>query len=177
MTSFYDYVTRQIEIIPSNVYVIILVVFCAGTIMLIGLCGLKKGGRYSLMLLLAEYIFLLLCTTFFFRNVLKICEYHFMPLWSYHSANPNAITILPEHVMNVILFIPVGFVVSVLASKNVLIKSVCAGLLLSCTIEVLQFLFKRGTCEIDDIMNNTLGCFIGACVIYITRKVLTIYKY
>lgn len=35
---------------------------------------------------------------------------------------------------------------------------------LSSMIEVLQLLSKRGLCEFDDIINNSLGAVVGICL-------------
>lgn len=35
------------------------------------------------------------------------------------------------------------------------------GFSFSVCIEFLQLVWKRGTCEFDDIFHNTLGCMIG----------------
>lgn len=121
--------------------------------------------------------FMLLGSTVLYRESIKVSDYHFKPFWSYHSKSSEVITILPEHIMNVVVFIPVGLLIGLLLKNGSLLKTTLFGFAFSCLIELLQFLFKRGTCEIDDVMNNTLGCYIGASVIYITRKVITIYKY
>lgn len=42
--------------------------------------------------------------------------------------------------------------------------------LLSSLIEVLQFVFKKGLCELDDVFHNVLGCMIGYwCLIAISQ--------
>ena len=63
--------------------------------------------------------------------------------------------------MNAVVFIPVGFLLSV-GFKNlpwwmVLLIGCC----LSLSIETMQFLLMRGFAEVDDVMHNTLGCMIG----------------
>ena len=35
------------------------------------------------------------------------------------------------------------------------------GICLSVGIETLQFVFRKGFSEFDDVMHNTLGCLIG----------------
>ena len=47
-----------------------------------------------------------------------------------------------------------------------------AGGCLSVVIEFMQLYFKRGSCEVDDIIHNTLGCVIGY---FIVRFVVYIY--
>jgi len=175
--SFRTYCVELVDSIPHNIYVLLLVLFCSSVVILLGLFGLKRGIIYSLWLLLFEYLYLLLGSTIIYRNVFRVTEKHFRPFWSYHSNSSDVITILPEHIMNVVVFIPVGLLIGILLKNGSLLKTTLFGFAFSCLIESLQFLFKRGTCEIDDVMNNTLGCFIGASVIYITRKVITIYKY
>ena len=74
--------------------------------------------------------------------------------------------------MNVIVFIPVGLLLGSLlrvkgSSTSEATKSMTwlmvaiIGCGISVTIESLQFLFKRGFSELDDVMHNTLGCLIG----------------
>lgn len=59
-------------------------------------------------------------------------------------------------VLNILLFIPLGFLIG----KKVW-KAVLFGFLLSVTIELMQFVFLLGYCEADDVMNNTIGCRLG----------------
>ena len=52
------------------------------------------------------------------------------------------------------------------AKRSVFAALACAaalavGLLLSGTIEVSQYIFRRGLFELDDIIHNSLGCMIG----------------
>lgn len=175
--SFRTYCIELVDSIPHIVYILLLVSLGLGVVLILGMFGFKRGLKYSVWLLLIEYIFLLLGSTIIYRKVLRVNETHLTPLGSYHSNSSDVITILPEHIMNVVVFIPVGLLIGLLFKNGSLLKTTLFGFAFSCLIESLQFLFKRGTCEIDDVMNNTLGCFIGAFVIYITRKVITIYKY
>lgn len=59
------------------------------------------------------------------------------------------------------MFFPVGFFlkfeVQNMTWKNVL----TAGLVLSVFIELTQFVFRLGLCEIDDMIHNVLGCMLG----------------
>lgn len=70
-----------------------------------------------------------------------------------------------EMVMNVVLFLPVGFLlgsqVSKRSAKQQWFIVFLLGLGLSLSIELLQLAFQKGSFEIDDIIHNTLGCLIG----------------
>lgn len=56
---------------------------------------------------------------------------------------------------NIALFVPFGFVIG--GRKGVLL-----GFLFSCGIEAAQYVTRLGYCELDDIMNNTIGAAVGA---------------
>lgn len=65
------------------------------------------------------------------------------------------------NMLNVLLFVPIGFLAGFglqgLTFKNILLL----GGILSVFIELLQFIFKKGFCETDDVIHNVLGCLIG----------------
>ena len=56
---------------------------------------------------------------------------------------------------NIALFVPLGFIIS--GRKGVIV-----GFLLSCGIETAQYFARLGYCEIDDVLNNTIGTLIGS---------------
>ncbi len=69
--------------------------------------------------------------------------------------------------MNVALFIPFGLTLSYSfgnrfpLGRTVLICTL-SGLLLSTAVEAAQYVFSRGIAEVDDVICNSLGAFIGA---------------
>lgn len=160
-----EYCSFLIDDIPPGVYTIIVALSLICVPILILLYGNKKGVYYGLALLLIEYYLLLLGSMVVFRRTLGEREYHLEPFWSYHTSN-SGIVLLPEHIMNVVIFMPIGLLLAILYRRLGLLKITAIGLLLSCTIELLQFIFKRGVCEIDDVMNNTLGCFLGGLIVF-----------
>lgn len=56
--------------------------------------------------------------------------------------------------MNIVLFIPLGFLIGGW-------KGIVSGFLLSCSIEVIQYFGRLGFCELDDVLNNTIGAGLG----------------
>lgn len=63
---------------------------------------------------------------------------------------------------NIFLFIPLGFLVPLVFNKvRTFWRCIPIGFLLSICIEVTQLLTKRGFCQLDDVIMNTLGCMIG----------------
>ena len=110
---FKQYIVSLYQDIPQEVYEGLLSVFCLGLVIFIAWKGLKTGLRYSAILLLVEYIFLLFCSTVFFRTTSELRKYDFHPFWSY--SRPD---LLVENIMNVIVFIPVGMILGSLLRVN-----------------------------------------------------------
>ena len=154
---FRQYIINLYQDIPQEVYEGLLSIFCVGTVLLLVWKGFKTGLRYSVFLLLVEYVFLLFCSTVIFRTPGETRQYDFHPFWSYDRPE-----LLIENIMNVIVFIPVGMILgSLLRVKGSWLVALLIGCSISVTIEALQFWFMKGFSEVDDVMHNTLGCFIG----------------
>lgn len=68
----------------------------------------------------------------------------------------------PEgYILNVIMFIPMGFLLPVIWKRlRAPWKTALAGLCLSLSVEILQ-LFTFRTTDIDDLITNTIGTFVG----------------
>lgn len=61
---------------------------------------------------------------------------------------------------NIALFLPVGWVAH--AWTGSARKALLAGLLFSCGIEIAQFVLAAGYSDLDDVLFNSLGAFLGA---------------
>ena len=72
--------------------------------------------------------------------------------------------------MNILLFVPLGFLIGGW-------KGLATGILFSCTIESIQYFGRLGFCELDDLMNNTIGSGFGVIINLQVRKcILSIKK-
>ena len=172
---FRQYIINLYQDIPQEIYEGLLSIFCIGLVVFIAWKGFKIGLRYSVALLLIEYIFLLFCSTVIFRTSGDTRQYDFHPFWSYDRPE-----LLVENIMNVVVFIPVGLMLGSFlrvkgSSTSEATKSITwlmvaiIGCGISVTIESLQFFFMRGFSEVDDVMHNTLGCLIGFGFMIILR--------
>ena len=86
----------------------------------------------------------------------------FIPFHSFYEAKTQP-EIYRAMLMNIFLFEPIG-----LSLPNILPKkahpvavTVIIAILFSVIIEAAQYYFCLGRCEIDDVIFNTLGAFIG----------------
>jgi glycopeptide antibiotics resistance protein len=97
--------------------------------------------------------------------ICRICfggrGFNLSPFWSYEAILNGDKVLLPQNIMNVIVFIPIGILLCLLFKKGKWWKAIGLGCLISISIEVLHYIFKRGFGEVDDVIHNTLGCVIG----------------
>ena len=166
MTELRVFSVGAAEGIPAYVYIGLIVTLCIGAILLLWLKGWRKGLRYDMLLLLAEWIFLVLGTCVIFRESGEECRISLIPLISYFDYGENSYFMEKAalNILNVVLFIPVGILLKPAFCNNDNLNwkgTMVVGLLLSMAIEVLQFVFKNGLCEIDDVIHNVIGCMTG----------------
>ena len=162
---FERYIISLYQDIPQEVYEGLLSVFCIGLVVFIAWKGFKTGFRYSAILLLVEYIFLIFCSTIIFRTTGETRQYDFHPFWSYKAIQDGRVDLLAENIMNVVVFIPVGLLLGIAFKQVTWWKALLVGCSISVTIESLQFFLMRGFSELDDVMHNTVGCLIGWCMV------------
>ncbi len=81
---------------------------------------------------------------------------------------------------NIVWFAPIGFYMFGFRKAS-LVKTLVTGFIVSAVIETMQFVFGVGVCEIDDLILNTLGVYIGILsykvVNLIRRQALFIIRY
>ena len=108
--------------------------------------------------LLAGYVFLVLCSTIICRDECSKVSYNLHPFLHIHSKN---VVVIGERILNILLFVPIGLLVSVVLNKWRFFKVLALGISLSVSIELLQLELKKGVCNIDDVINNVAGSIIG----------------
>ncbi|MGX9290774.1 VanZ family protein [Bacillus sp. A015] len=83
---------------------------------------------------------------------------------------------------NVILFIPLGFILPILSSFYQLRKVIYIGFLVSLSIELIQFGldlivgYNYRSFDVDDIITNTLGTLIGVIIYKYSKNLLDKYN-
>jgi len=164
---FRQYIINLYQDIPQEVYEGLLSVFCLGVVLFMVFKGVRTGFKWSSVLLLIEYIFLLFCSTVIFRPTGETRQYDFHPFWSYKAIQEGREDLLAENIMNVIVFIPIGMILgSLLRVKGSWLVALLIGCSISITVEALQFWFMKGFSEVDDVMHNTIGCIAGYILVH-----------
>jgi len=119
--------------------------------------------------ILGGYMSFIFCATVLFRDQAEEMHYSWQPFLTYACLYNRRIA---EIILNVLMFIPIGFLLTAAMKRERFHFVLCTGCMFSLTIETAQLLFRRGVCSIDDIIHNVLGCVIGyICFMFCYRMV------
>ncbi|MGN0512700.1 MAG: VanZ family protein [Lachnospiraceae bacterium] len=130
----------------------------------------KRQAVTSLLILI--YLILVLGTTVLCRvPTVRRAELH--PLWSWSAILHGNRNILIESLLNIFLLSPIGVLLRFFDERVKLRHAFLTGFLISLSIEVLQYVFALGLCEVDDVLHNSLGCVAG----FILAKRMSLFKY
>lgn len=168
------YLLGSVDKVPSALIWGLVVLFVVGAGFLLWRKGLRDGIRASSVLLLVEWVFLILCTAVIFRESGESSRINLVPLSSYFDIAENSYLMEKAviNVLNVIMFIPVGLFLGFGFRRITWETVLLMGLGVSFSIEFLQFIFKRGFCETDDLIHNLLGCVIGYALYRLTLRMI-----
>lgn len=167
-----EYLEKLLETTPSSVYVLVFCVAFVSIVFTLIAKGYKNGLKISSLILMTLYATIVLCTTVVFRSGPIDCKILVVPFWSYVAIDEGNSRLLEENFMNIAVFVPFGIFLTAGLERLKWWHAAMAGGCLSVVIEFMQLYFKRGSCEVDDIIHNTLGCVIGY---FIVRFVVYIY--
>ena len=171
----------------------LLIIFSLEIVILIILLMVKeilkrKNGRETQsnfstafeLIVLIVYITLVLSQTWFMSNRNYVRRMNIDLFWSYRTSMEwvdglkiENSRILEQICLNILMFIPLGFLLpdSFVYFAEKTWKVIIAGCLFSALIEVGQYILHVGLCELDDLFDNTLGCFVGLLIWKIVRRV------
>lgn len=159
---FRQYVINLYQNIPTEVYEGLLSIFCLGVIGLVAFFGWRRGWKKVAGLLLAEYVFLLYCSTVICRKVSEgVVGHNFSPFWSYEAIKNGREDLIAENIMNVVAFMPIGALLCGAFQSMTWWKAALIAGGLSISVEVMQFVYRLGFAEVDDVMHNIIGCVLG----------------
>lgn len=118
-----------------------------------------------LLFLLLLYVYILLQQSFFSRppGSRTTITLELFSTWG-KSAQSKAYVI-----ENIIMFIPYGILLPLMITRmrRSGILCVCSAAVFSILLETAQYLTSRGFCQLDDVVMNTAGAFLGWLVVRI----------
>ena len=124
---------------------------------------------------LVPYLFLVFAVTVFLRSSADGYNLILEPFKSYRDYHIDEFTWVQIRA-NVLLFIPIGFFLPMIIKKPFFMPLI-AGVGVSVTIELLQLVLRRGTCETDDVISNSIGLLIGFVVFWTLKAAFLALKY
>lgn len=79
-----------------------------------------------------------------------------------YSRSIGSFNVILNLIGNVVCFMPFGFVMPILSNKQRnIFKVTFLSFLCSVIIELIQLVSKLGSCDVDDVILNTMGGFLG----------------
>lgn len=170
--TFCDYVEVVIHSVPAWLYGIALGIFIIGSAIAFIKKGRNEGLRVSTRLFLLFYVVVLYCSTVFCRTNMYAKTHKWnLPLWHYKHLGQGKLLLFPEVIMNVVVFVPIGFALGLAFRKLKGWQAVLVGMGISVGIELLQGFFRKGFADVDDVMHNTLGCVVGYWLYRVLKRV------
>ncbi len=150
------------EGIPSSVLIASFTVLAVAIVIGLFSSRVADKKRFVLWVLLAEYLFLVICATVICRPPSPKHYLHLMPLWVYTDLlNSNHSEAVRDIVVNLLLFIPIGALLAGISPSLKWYWVLLIGVACSLSIEVLQYIFLRGVAQTDDVIHNTVSCLVG----------------
>lgn len=174
---FIQYINILYNSIPFIVYEGLLFIFCIGIVLIFVLFGIKNSIKKIVGLIAVIYILFIFCSTVFFRPYSEFNDHELIPFWSYKAILAGRIDLFVEIVLNILVFVPIGFLISFLSHHLKWWAVLLIGWAISLSIELLQFIYCRGSLEIDDVFHNTLGCVIGIMMVTVLKRIWKFVSY
>lgn len=180
MDDAFVYLEDLSEKIPEGLIEVSFLVMCCIIIFIFALTRSFQKARKGVMItLLSEYIFFLLCATIFCRSVRDSMKYNLIPFWSYGeiaNGGKEAFILMMDNIQNLFILMPMGLLLGLIIMGRRWWKAALIGFVFSSFIELSQLVFRRGFCEWDDVIHNTLGCIfgygIGVLIIKYTKRLV-----
>lgn len=158
---FFLDLSNSYHAIPSSLLLILIAILIISTIAFLLLYNIRKAYVYSARLILVEYLILFVSSTIIFRDAHQTSSFDATPFGSYKAIFSGDIGLIVDNIMNVIAFIPIGFLLCFSARGIKWWQVALFACICSLMIEFTQFLLSRGFSEIDDVFHNTLGAILG----------------
>ncbi len=170
------YYSRLYRNISAEVFELLLLVFGICTVVIIIIWGWTNGWKKVIGLLLVEYVFLIYYSTVIIRKVKEGVEHNFCPFWSYEAIRNGREDLILEHIVNILAFVPVGVMLWCIFLGKKIWLTLAVGIGGSVSIEVLQYVLKRGFAEFDDVFHNTIGLLLGYMFMAIIKGIWSLHK-
>jgi len=165
---FFDALTIKVTVLSIGIWMLAAAVTGAVTY-LFWRRGKLKLSSAILLPILVFYLLFALAVTLTERIPTGKAKYNLELFWSYRAIASGSTGLIGEIFWNVVLFVPIGLIVSALLRRRRWL-SVAIGILFSAGIEITQLLIHLGFFEWDDMVHNGLGALIGFLLFSLLNK-------
>lgn len=130
--------------------------------------------NFLLYLFLGVYVLILFAFLFFKRTSFQSVNLvPFRTILDYLHGDIIAQTFAASNIIgNIVLFLPLGVYITLLNPSKKISVNMCLIALTSVIVEIIQFLFKVGVTDIDDVILNTVGGLTGILIFKVLYKFL-----
>jgi glycopeptide antibiotics resistance protein len=131
----------------------------------------------TLLWFLSLYTFCLLVLLFFRPSNQSYGTYNLIPfstIYFFLSGKVNLLISFYNLTANVVLFIPYGIFLRITGSQFTKAEYLVLPLVAISTIECLQYVTQRGSLDLDDLLLNLIGVFLGYLLFPVFKKVILI---
>lgn len=170
--SFKEFLISCINDLPSWMYEMSISLFIIGVMLILLICKRESYIIWISRLLLLEYTFITIASTVLFRAENEDQKYDFHPFWSYQAIKEGNEILLCENIANILAFIPIGMAIAGSFKHRAWMYMFLLGITIPCGIEALQFYFRRGFSEFDDVFHNFIGGLIGYLICILLKKII-----
>lgn len=159
--SFVNVILSLYRDVPNALYAVLLLLFGISCVTILLAKWVKHKVRKIGLILLVELVVLLYCSTVVFRPINEKSAYCLKLFESYGSFNEGQYHVVADNLMNIAIFFPIGLLLGISFRRAKWFQVFLSALLVSVSIELLQYTLHKGFAEIDDVFHNVLGCLIG----------------
>lgn len=140
----------------------------------------KKCRSRAAFIVFCVYIAVLIYILFFAENMgrtgAEAYRYNYIPFkeikrFVTHVNVLGPAVVLANVLGNVLVFVPFGYFVPRLVKNGMgVVYTTILSMEFSAIIEIMQLITKTGSCDIDDVILNTIGGIVGYILFYIIRR-------
>ena len=161
------------------------IVFILGVVIFVCFLCIKQSQKKELTvrtvihgIVWSLYLLILITGTMLNRKIGQDYNVNLTPFWSYEAVmEDGSESILWQMIYNVVMFIPWGILMSGMwECMQKPYWNIGSALLASVIIEVIQFIFKCGLVEFDDVFHNVLGGITGYGILCMYKEIKKLYE-
>lgn len=136
---------------------------------------MDKGGHKVLKIYFTVFLLIYIAIVFYYAVISRDIVFYKRPvrLDLFHGYFKPSTRNYGDLILNLVCFIPVGFLFCLVSGKRKLLNAFLGGLSVSLLIECAQLLFRKGIFDVDDLFNNTIGAFVGALLANLVMRIST----